>query len=301
MILGSKFSEYLASRIPTTTRLIIISAYVTKTALEWICKIVRYDCQVVIVGRFNPYDFTRGSSDFGAILFAQQKGWEVRMLGTLHAKIYCFDNEEIFVGSANMTNNGLSLLGDGNLEIMTKAEPTGPNLNLIYSVINGAVMIDEGTALKMSMYLQSKSETELLTPDKAQWPQSIVQLREDIFVADFPLESYGKNRHLPFHSLQFVQLDNSCESEQKALFKNSVAYKWLETTISKTQEQSASFGYLSQQLHNALCDQPAPYRKKVKDLLFNLITYVEQLAKDDIKISVPRHSTILTLIPKNHL
>ena len=50
------------------------------------------------------------------------------------------------------------------------------------------------------------------------------------------------------------------------------------------------FGELSAKLHNALINDPKPYRKEVKDLLSNLLGWIEYFDFDFIKVDRPSYS-----------
>jgi hypothetical protein len=62
-------------------------------------------------------------------------------------------------------------------------------------------------------------------------------------------------------------------------------------------ERDLGFGQVSQLLHSALSDDPAPYRRDIKDMQANLYKYVSLYAMDDIEIHIPgRRSEVLRLI-----
>ena len=88
----------------------------------------------------------------------------------------------------------------------------------------------------------------------SKWPEEIVSEDRDLYCSDFP---------------QGTQLD---EHRWTSLpdFEASMAFQWL---LKSTLENggSASFGYLSQKLHNDVYDDPTPYRRAIKDLLANLL------------------------------
>ena len=75
--------------------------------------------------------------------------------------------------------------------------------------------------------------------------------------------------------------------------KRSNAYRWMRNIL--MEEESLSFGAVSSRLHNAILDDPLPYRQEVKVLVANLYAWFELLPKD-FEISRPRHSQVIRKI-----
>ena len=61
------------------------------------------------------------------------------------------------------------------------------------------------------------------------------------------------------------------------------------------EEKSLSFGAISSRLHNAILDDPIPYRKEVKVLVANLYSWFE-LMPETFEVSRPRHSQVIRKI-----
>ena len=55
-------------------------------------------------------------------------------------------------------------------------------------------------------------------------------------------------------------------------------------------DKTAYFGAISSELHNALINDPKPYRKEVKDLLSNTLFWIQDLEIDALVIDTPNHS-----------
>ena len=50
------------------------------------------------------------------------------------------------------------------------------------------------------------------------------------------------------------------------------------------------FGQLTAELHDALVEDPKPYRKDVKTLLANLLAWAQTLRMEEVVIDKPSHS-----------
>ena len=72
--------------------------------------------------RWTPLNIQMGASDLDCRTAVVDRGGSFRLHNRLHAKYYRFDNQ-VLVGSANLTAAGLSYPRDGNLEILCEPEP----------------------------------------------------------------------------------------------------------------------------------------------------------------------------------
>lgn len=60
------------------------------------------------------------------------------------------------------------------------------------------------------------------------------------------------------------------------------------------------FGELTQKLHNRTIKDPPPYRRDVKILLANLLSWINLFAKDFIEIERPNYSQIIKIKNKHY-
>ena len=51
-----------------------------------------------------------------------------------------------------------------------------------------------------------------------------------------------------------------------------------------------------EKLHNALVEDPKPYRREVKELLSNLLSWVEELEMEEIVIDRPNYSQRIRIL-----
>ena len=63
-------------------------------------------------------------------------------------------------------------------------------------------------------------------------------------------------------------------------------------------DKTAYFGAITSELHNALINDPKPYRKEVKDLLSNTLFWIQDLGIDALVIDAPNHSQRVRIIQK---
>lgn len=299
LITSEELSSHLTNELPSCGNLNVISAFVTKTAVDWFIQLLPEYCDVCVVGRFTPSDFIQGASDVEAIEKAILKGYDVKALSNLHAKIYQLDVNTIFTGSANMTAKGLALVDNSNFEACSRVAPTETNIEFINKILDCAITIDEVVLEKMKRHLEEfENMDQGEIPDS--WPDSVMLKVEALFVSDFPIVAPSISHDLykvnPF--LEFAQIHEKCSNFKDAqkLFKNSKAYLWLKKAIDRRTD-GVRFGELSQLLHSELKDDPAPYRQDIKTLQSNLYKFVELYANDEMEIFTPgKRSQFIKLI-----
>lgn len=178
-----EFQKRLSELAFKTNELIIISAYITKKAAQWLVSILPNDCKVTLVARLNSSDIISGSSDLEAIKLALENNWRISRLSELHAKIYLTNNKNLFVGSANCTSNGLKLYGVGNIETSVELEATDDDRRFIQTIIDQSDAIDFETLQRMKEHLSSikKDNSEKKYKD---WPIDIFKQNRTLWVSD---------------------------------------------------------------------------------------------------------------------
>ncbi|WP_191321738.1 phospholipase D-like domain-containing protein [Colwellia sp. C1TZA3] len=297
---SNELTASLEVEIPICQKLNIISAFVSKPAVIWLEKLVD-NTSVCIVGRFSPKDFIDGASSIDAVRKCLLSGYVVKCLPNLHAKIYQIDDELIFTGSANMTGKGLALVNDGNLEACTKVTPSDNTKAFIQRIINVSLNITVAMLNKMQKIIDEFEKVDSVkVPDT--WPEDIMPKIKDIFVSDFPLSKPGNNHELyevnPSLEFAVIEANTSNFTYDQTLFKSSKAYCWLKKIlIEHTGDRDLGFGQVSSLLHDALCDDPAPYRRDIKGIQSNLYEYLTLYAFDEVEVYVPgRRSQVLKYI-----
>ncbi|MBG9992228.1 phospholipase D-like domain-containing protein [Pseudoalteromonas sp. NZS37] len=298
---GDKLKTDLEVVLPSCKKLVVASAFISKVGFEWMDSLITADCSnVSLIGRLTPSDFLSGASDFVTIKRAVQKGYHVKALLNLHAKIYQIDDDLIFNGSANLTGKGLAIVAESNYEACTRVEGCSESNRFINKLVNAAVPLDILTLERMDLFLEQYRHQEASFIPSS-WPEEILPQSSDLFVSDFPLTppgistyEYELNPSLPFAQIE-ANKGNSFEAAK--LFKRSKAYHWIKKQIldNKT-DRNLGFGQISRLLHDELADDPVPYRQEIKSLQANLYSYIKQYASDEIEVYMPgRRSEVLRI------
>jgi hypothetical protein len=134
------------------------------------------------------------------------------------------------------------------------------------------------------------------------WPLSIKSLLEQevdyLWVDELLFTSPNSNNSDDIkHDLSLLELD-SLDKDMDLLrvkFTELRIVKWLKGQLLKEESRSLRFGKISSLLHDALLNNPKPYRKEVKDFQVNLFNWLKYLNLNEFKIEKHNHSESIYL------
>jgi hypothetical protein len=75
-------------------------------------------------------------------------------------------------------------------------------------------------------------------------------------------------------------------------------YKWFLDNLRSDYDGYKNFGWFTEQLHNAVLDEPPPYRSDIKDYLSNLISWVKHFEIAEIEIEKFNHTEEYSYSPQ---
>lgn len=154
--------DILVERCAGATEAVIVAPYVKLGPLVVMMDKLASGASVQCITRWTPLDIQIGSSDLDCRNVVVDRGGSFRLHNRLHAKYYRFD-DQVLVGSANLTAAGLSYARYGNLEIL--CEPGPPFVPAVF----------EATLKQQS--------TEVSDADFLIWQQCPINERPDTFEA----------------------------------------------------------------------------------------------------------------------
>jgi hypothetical protein len=282
--------EILASLLPQVEQNILLSAFYTEYAQKWLEKVAPH-IPLNIVIRAKPIDFINGASNISAIRESMKLGWDIRFISSLHAKVYLLDST-ILLGSSNLTSLGMHLGSTSNLELNAQIPADIDAKRTIDNLFQAAEPFTEGMLSKMEMYLENKDQLAL--HGESWWPIEIIPLKlRRLFCNDFPRDPliYNEDQNEWGIISQLYRADRIDKASAKML--STQPYLWLQKNLEDWPE-GIYFGELTKILHDELADDPAPYRRSVKEFLANLLSYINGL-ETPIEVSRPRHSQLIKM------
>ena len=278
----------------------VISAFCKIPAVELLDKTIHNPLKSKkLMVRFLLSDIIHGATDITLYEYCKSHGWQMYVRFDLHAKTYVFDKKRCILGSANLTSRGLDLSLCGNYELSCYAELNGLDIIKIESLFNNATLMTDElyNAMKIECEYARKNRTDVSTA--VGWSDYIKQQFKSIdlvlFTYDFPT---AKNPdYSDLRCFDFLELDSiPVMSELQEVFRCCKAFSWLYGVVERSADKTCYFGRLTEELHNTLINDPKPYRKEVKELLSNLLSWASVLGIDEIKIDTPNHSQRVRII-----
>ena len=288
---GLQTKELIDSLIAGSSSCLLLSAYYSLPAFNWLSTLIDKDVKLVVRG--SPRDFLAGATNMDAIRKSLMAGWDVRFISALHAKVYLID-DKICIGSGNLTANGMSLFGSANLELNTVLSASAADKKLLLEVFEQGQKYTHAMLDAMQLYLD-KNEESINICDW--WPTAVVPIEmRKLFCNDFPYYRAAEPSAIRQEYWDDIAACILTENyaEVKRMLELSHAFIWLKDALT-TESSPLSFGKLSSLLHSELADDPAPYRSAVKELLANLLDYVSLAKGCGIVVERPNYSQVVRL------
>lgn len=291
MLMSKEIKEQIAKEVEDSKEsVMIITAFCKKEGIKFIeSKVSKEISNKRLIVRFRMEDIISGATDFSIYKLCEEFGWKMYIRFDLHAKTYIFDNKRCVTGSANLTGKGMVMESGGNYEIASVSEIERQDIGKIESLFQNALLMNE------KIYEEMEHELEKVDREKAKyykWSENIIsKFLPDIkvlFTYDFPI--YRNYKEYKGKSIEFLDLKESWQEEEvRNAFLISKSYIWLKRLVSDNGREMY-FGEITEKLHEILVNDPRPYRKEVKELLANLLQWIQDLGIEGILVDRPSHS-----------
>jgi hypothetical protein len=246
-----------------------------------------------------------GASDLSAFDVLASIGARFYVNRDLHAKAFMVDRRLIFLGSANLTRRGLGLANPFNVEFGTFLEPTADDIAVVDAAFAESAEVDATIVLELSEWLRSQvppPPTQRIAFPEALSTRLIPRVSglwvAQVMYGSFPALSEGVYRLEPETQLALGLSSNTVpQSSLAASFAVSRGFQWLLQQLNESEDKTCHFGDLSSRLHDALLDDPKPYRADVKDLVSDLLSWSTVLMRNRVVVDRPQHSERIRLVP----
>lgn len=287
------YSELIEQIQNVNTEVTIVSAFCSLDAFKRVDSYISSSVQKKrLLVRMRLADIIYHACDLELYTYCKKNNWSLYFDLDLHAKMFLMDNSKCILGSANLTNRGLGIGKKFNQEMAVSYGADEDTLIKVKKLFASAVKMTDNIYEKMKLQCSSY---ERKNEPNVKWGNEIEKLFESsiqtIFMSELPKIKYtsllkAENVHFLGNVREIENMD--VENE----FSNCKAYRWLLEQFQKENTNELYFGKLSALLHEVLISEPlgVPGRKEVKELLANLLDWVDNLMKDEILVDVPRHS-----------
>lgn len=285
----------------------ICSAYIRSEAFRYFFDdLFKKNLKIRVLARWTPGDLLAQASDLATYELCRSQNIDFYIKQDFHGKLYDLAPFGVLIGSFNLTNRGFSISREGNDEAGVLIDNNKDSRDYFENLFLNARLVDDELFEKMSKFvlenldLKSASASwsedilTMITPPVISYEEKI--LVNECFASNFEgfMNSSSTGRS---HDLSLLSIDEKDLNDLSVLssyFKKSKIYRWFYDVLRK-QEGEIYFGKATALLHDQLFDDPKPYRQEVKGLLVNLLSWIEGLDIEEIKIDRPNHSQRITL------
>lgn len=295
ILLSNEIMSAITRELKAATESVqIITAYCKENSINQLNSYIsNHVSEKRIMLRFRLDDIVKGSTDFSVIEFSRSRGWSVYIRFDLHAKTYIVDRKRGFVGSANATNAGLSMVPHGNMEMGTLVDIDQADMEKVEALYTDAILVDDEIYDKLKSQYRSMDDYQF--GKQYAWNNEIKKLFNPKITTLFSHELPDKGEFSVGEYIAFLDVVHSGDTAiLKDAFRWSNAYLWLLNAL-KENDGCLFFGAISEKLHNALVSDPKPYRKDVKQLLNNLLELIIYFEMDEVVVDRPNYSQRIKL------
>lgn len=298
-----EFRDNLKKQLNSATHeIIVLSAFLKENALEWLFDNTDVR-KISVVSRWLPYDLVAGVSDRSCYNFCRQNGIRFGIASGLHAKVYCIDGY-VLVGSANATTRGLALSSHHNDEFGVCVVAGCAVHQKLNDYLRSVTWVDDELYSQITAELdQMPKSNQSLTPVWSESIQSILRKENQyVWMHELPfnepyqlLKRYNENSDSIEHDLELLGLNRDYLTLERAAiaFTSSRAYEWCYDVIRGN--EPLWFGRFTHMLHNAILDDPTPYRREIKELTHVLCAWLK-LFPSTFELTRPRHSEVIRYV-----
>lgn len=272
----------------TKRQLIIASAFVKIEALKKIDQCLNDEIEKILLVRFRKMDLISKVTDIKLLDYCQDNRWKMYFNLDLHSKIFVFDKQRFFIGSSNVTLSGLGISDEPNIESGVCGTFEQDDYIRILNFFEISELMTTRIMNEFNKQLMVSTNVEAIP----EWNLKNMNLfREDSIKKLWVLEFLSSASSFDVKScdlklLGLTRTESYDEDLLREKFMNLKCYKWLIDAF----EDEIYFGDLTMKLHNALIDDPKPYRKDVKSILTTMLNWIIELKIEHIIIDRPNYS-----------
>jgi hypothetical protein len=285
----------------------ICSAYIRSDTFSYFFEeIFNKGTRIRVLARWGLSDLLAQSSDLKTYMVCKENNIDFYIKQDFHGKVYGLAPHGVLLGSFNLTDRGFSIYNSGNDEAGVLIENDQDSEDYFNQLFISAKKVDDDLYKKISSFIEENTEDN---SSSITWPDEIanlikprlIQFTEKILVNECMSTTFNEfmtdRSNARQHDLSLlaisVQHANDLSIIREKFIKTKL-YQWFVKSLSE-QEAEVYFGKATALLHDQLFDDPKPYRQEVKNLLANLLSWIDGLGIEEILIDRPNHSQRITL------
>ena len=303
------FREELARQLCIASKeIIVLSGYVRSEAIQWLAATVpeSFEGKVTIVTRWAAPDLASGASDLAAFSVAESRGWGFYIHRELHAKCITVDGHWMSVGSANITRRGLGISRPPNVELVSMGLPSPDVAVLVRQIVDSSVMATPEMVAELASVLEHVDAQNSSTNDALEELNALIDRIHDLpkrlttsdLFQTTPSKFKASSEDERTHDTRLLGVTKSPLASPGTLqerLPETKVWRWLIAFLKIRAMKTASFGELTQALHDELAVDGRIRRSEVKRLLANTLDWIEIAKPDELRITKHRATITVTL------
>ena len=286
--------------------ILLISPFIQKPSIQGLIENFKDSDSLQVVTRWNPSDIVSGVSDLEVYPYLEELGLPLYINSRIHLKLTIFENDNAFHTSANVTNRGLGIGENPNIEVGCQVRLSGNDWLRIHDLLESSVRVDDSIYDQAKRYLDENKEKRpplpILTYRSKQGSKEFsrhslpfVQSPESLWdyysVDQFEGSRANFVHDLVLYSVQKPGLNREEFLEQlKANFKRHAFIRSVAGFVER--EGHLRFGAVNNWITEKCTDKPVPFRWEMKPATNRLYDWLEFFF-DEISWDRPNHSQVI--------
>ena len=269
--------------------ILMISPFIQKPAIQGLIERFEDSNSLQVVTRWNPSDIVSGVSDLEIYPYLEELGVPLYLNRRIHLKLTIFETDNAFHTSANVTNRGLGIGEDPNVEVGCQVRLSGNDWLRIHDLLRNSVRVDDSIYEQANRYLDENKEKRPPLPrleyrskqgsrEFSRHSLPFVQNPELLwdYYSEDQFEGSRANfvHDLVLYSIREPELNREEFFEQlEANFKSHPFVRSVAELVER--EGSLRFGVVNEWITEECTDKPVPFRWEMKPATNRLYDWLE--------------------------
>jgi len=311
-LIGNDVGAGLRSKISEATQsLHVFAPYITLDALKYLLEDIQVEA-ISVYTTWDDGDIASGASDISIYPYLKERGIPLFLCDRLHMKGILIDSRSFVLGSANITQNGLGLHGNPNVECMTHVPVLGLNdqLWLLALIQNATPLTDE---IYQKAFLIDASATNRIREASSSYsvrkmdflvsrlpcfsnPKGLIEVLASLTAEDISRPDDELRYALHDIVLYGLRAGESFDDSMVRLKENFFEQPFIQAFSEFVKEQGRYFGETKDWIQKTCIDDPAPHKRDLTERIRILFDWMVELAPDQYEVTRPRHSECIAFM-----
>ena len=303
--------NYVAQKIREKKRLeFVISPYIKRKALKQLLDECEDVSSLKVIVRWDLQDLVFGASDVEIYEDLKARDIDLYYHPSIHLKMLVFNQNWAFHTSGNITQKGLGLGSDPNIEVGAQIRLREKDWEEIQKILRDAVLIDEELYKKFSEYTEKNKFKPAPLPSLDLDPVELkpfsifhlpaIQSPEKLYEIYENPNSYRDDDELFsafVHDINLYKVDSGLDKEE-FLYQLGVRFQthpFIQGVAGYIKEkESVRFGEMNAWITSQCSDKPTPYRWEIKEATNKLYDWLAYYFRKEITRDVQgTHSQVI--------